>query len=90
MKRYIIEREIPGMGANDQAGFCDAATISNAAIRKLAPKVQWVTSYVVANGTYCIYLAENEAAIREHARLSGIPANKITPVVEIIDPTTER
>jgi hypothetical protein len=90
MKRYIIEREIPGMGANDEAGFCHAATISNAAIRKLAPKVQWVTSYVVANGTYCIYLAENEAAIREHSRLSGIPANKITPVVEIIDPTTER
>ena len=90
MKRFIIERDVPGMGANDQAGFCDAATISNAAIRKLAPKVQWVTSYVVANGTYCIYLAEDEAAIREHARLSGLPANKITPVVTIIDPTTER
>ena len=90
MKRFIIERDVPGMGANDQAGFCDAATISNAAIRKLAPKVQWVTTYVVANGTYCIYLAEDEAAIREHARLSGLPANKITPVVTIIDPTTER
>ena len=90
MKRFIIERNVPGMGANDQAGFCDAATISNAAIKKLAPKVQWVTSYVVANGTYCIYLAEDEAAIREHARLSGLPVNKITPVVTIIDPTTGR
>jgi hypothetical protein len=89
MKRFIIERNVPGMGANDQAGFCDAATISNAAIKKLAPKVQWVTSYVVANGTYCIYLAEDEAAIREHARLSGLPVNKITPVVTIIDPTNE-
>jgi hypothetical protein len=89
MQRFIIERDVPGMGANDKAGFCDAATISNTAIRKLAPKVQWVTSYVVANGTYCIYLAEDEAAIREHARLSGLPANRITPVVTIIDPTSE-
>ena len=88
MKRFIIERNVPGMGANDQAGFCDAATISNAAIKKLAPKVQWVTSYVVANGTYCIYLAEDEALIHQHAQISGFPASTVTEISRTIDPTT--
>jgi hypothetical protein len=88
MKRYVIEREVPGFGANDSAGFCNAAKVSNSALSKLAPHVQWEHSYVVANGTVCIYLADNEAAIREHARLSGFPASKITEVVRIFDPTT--
>ena len=88
MKRYVIEREVPGFGANDAAGFCNAAKVSNGALSKLAPRVQWEHSYVVRNGTVCIYLAENEDAIREHARLSGFPANRITEVVRIIDPTT--
>lgn len=88
MKRYVIEREVLGFGANDAAGFCSAAKVSNGALARLAPKVQWEHSYVVANGTVCIYLAENEDAIREHARLSGFPANRITEVVRIFDPTT--
>jgi len=88
MKRYIIEREVPGFGANDDAGFCNAARVSNAALAKLAPRVQWEHSYVLGNGTVCIYLAEDEEAIREHARLSGFPANRITEVARIIDPTT--
>jgi hypothetical protein len=90
MKRYIIEREIPGvdrMGASDLAG---AAKTSNSAIAQLAPRVQWVQSYVTRDKTFCIYLAENEDAIREHSRLSGFPANKITEVTGVIDPTTER
>lgn len=90
MKRYVIEREIPGvdkMGPNDLSG---AAKTSNAALAQLAPKVQWVQSYVAKDKTFCIYLAENEDAIREHARISGFPANKITETVGIIDPTTER
>jgi hypothetical protein len=90
MKRYVIEREVPGFGANDDAGFCNAARTSNAALGKLAPRVQWEHSYVVGNGTVCIYLAEDEAAIREHARLSGFPASRITEVVCMIDPTTAR
>jgi hypothetical protein len=90
MKRYIIEREIPGvdrMGPSDLSG---AAKTSNAALAQLAPKVQWVHSYVTKDKTFCIYLAENEDQIREHARISGFPANKITDVTGVIDPTTER
>lgn len=90
MKKYVIERQIPGvdkMGANDLSG---AAKTSNAALAKLAPKVQWVHSYVAQDKTFCIYLAENEDHIREHARLSGFPANKITEVTGMIDPTTAR
>ena len=90
MKRYVIEREVSSFGANDEAGFCNAAKVSNSALAKLAPRVQWEHSYVVGNGTVCIYLAEDEAAIREHARLSGFPANRITEVVRLIDPTTAR
>ena len=88
MKRYVIEREVPSFGANDDAGFCNAAKTSNAALSKLAPRVQWEHSYVIGNGTFCVYLAEGEEAIREHARLSGFPANRITEVVRMIDPTT--
>ncbi len=90
MKKYVIERHIPGvdkMGANDLSG---AAKTSNAALAQLAPKVQWVHSYVAQDKTFCIYLAENEDHIREHARLSGFPANKITEVTGMIDPTTAR
>jgi hypothetical protein len=90
MRRYVIERDVPSFGSNDEAGFCDAAKTSNSALAKLAPRVQWEHSYVVGNGTVCIYLAEDEEAIREHARLSGFPANRITEVVRLIDPTTAR
>jgi hypothetical protein len=90
MKKYVIERDIPGvdkMGQNDLSG---AAKTSNAALAQLAPKVQWVHSYVAKDKTFCIYLAENEDAIREHARISGFPANKITEVTGMIDPATAR
>ena len=90
MKKYVIERQIPGvdkMGASELSG---AAKTSNAALAQLAPKVQWVQSYVAQDKTFCIYLAENEDHIREHARLSGFPANKITEVTGDIDPTTAR
>ncbi len=88
MKRYVIERQVPGLGLNDDAGFCSVAKVSNAAISKLSSRVHWETTYVIGDGTYCVYLAEDEAAIREHARISGIPVDKITPVIRIIDPTT--
>ncbi len=90
LRRFVIERDIPGVGSNDEAGFCAAAGVSNAAIRKLANRIQWEHSYVAGNKMFCIYLAENEAAIREHARISGFPATTITPVVRILDPTAER
>jgi hypothetical protein len=88
MKRYVIEREIPGVGALDRTAICQAAQTSNAALAELAPKVQWVHSYVTDNKTFCVYLAESEEAIREHAEKSGFPANKISPVQCVIDPTT--
>ena len=90
MKKYVIEREIPGvdrMSPNDLSG---AAQTSNKALAQLAPKVQWVQSYVAKDKTFCVYLADNEDAIREHARISGFPANKITELTGIIDPTTAR
>jgi hypothetical protein len=65
-----------------------AAATSNQALDRLAPKVQWVHSYVTPDRTFCIYLAESEAAIHEHARLSGFPATRIAEVKGVIDPTT--
>jgi Nickel responsive protein SCO4226-like len=88
MKRYVIERDLPGVGAMNGAQLKDAAATSNAALAKLAGKVQWDHSYVVDNKTFCIYLAENEAVVREHAKLSGFPATKVTEVKTVIDPLT--
>lgn len=88
MKRYIIERDIPGVGGLSRPQLKDAATTSNGALDKLGGKVQWVHSYVADNKTFCIYLAESEAAVHEHAKLSGFPASKITEVHGIIDPMT--
>lgn len=90
MRKFVIEREIPGvdqMGKSDLAG---ASKTSNSALAQLAPRVQWVQSYVAKDKTFCIYLADSEDAIREHARISGFPANKITEIFSVIDPTTER
>jgi hypothetical protein len=88
MKKYLIEREIPGVHQLDGEALKGAAATSNAALARLGPKVQWVQSFVTPDKTFCLYLAENEEAVREHAKLSGFPANKITEVSGIIDPTT--
>jgi hypothetical protein len=88
MKRYLIEREIPGVGKLDAKGLRDAAKTSNQALAKLGPDVQWVESYVVADKTYCVYLARDEEVIREHARLSGFPATRISEIRSKIDPAT--
>jgi hypothetical protein len=88
MKRYVIERDLPGVGAMNRAQLKDAAATSNDALAKLAGKVQWDHSYVVDNKTFCIYLAEDEAVVREHAKLSGFAATKVTEVKTIIDPLT--
>jgi hypothetical protein len=83
LKRYVIEREIPNIGAAS-----GAATTSNSALAGLAPRVQWEHSYVANDKTFCVYLAEDEEAIREHAKISGFPASVITEVKAVIDPTT--
>jgi hypothetical protein len=88
MKKYMIERDIPGVDKMTPEQLKGAAATSNAALAQLGPKVQWVQSFVAADKTFCLYLAEDEAAIHEHARISGFPANKITEVTGGIDPTT--
>lgn len=89
MRRFVIERDISGIGKKTPSEYEGAARTSNGALRELGPKIQWVHSYVVENKTFCIYLATDEDLIRKHAALSGFPANKITEVVRMIDPTTE-
>lgn len=88
MKRYLIERHIPGVGALNAQQLKDASATSNAALDKLAGKVQWVQSYVVDDKTFCVYLADTEASVHEHARLSGFPANRVTEVRTVIEPMT--
>lgn len=88
MKRYVIERDLPGVGGLSPEQLKGAAATSNEALAKLNGKAQWLQSFVVEDKTFCIYLAEDEAAVHEHARLSGFPASKVTEVKTIIDPTT--
>lgn len=88
MQAYLIERDIPGVGSMTSEELCGAAATSNTALSQLTPKVQWQHSYVTGDKTFCIYLAEDEAAIHEHAKLSGFPATKVTPITGRIDPTT--
>ena len=88
MKRYLIERNIAGVGSLKGEQLKGAAATSNAALAKLSGKAQWVHSYVVDDKTFCIYLADDEAAVHEHAKLSGFPASRVTEVRRVIDPTT--
>ncbi len=88
MKRYIIEREIPEVGSFEREQLKGAAAKSNEALAQLAPKIQWIESYVAANQPLGVYLAENEEVIHRHAAISGFPATRITEIGKIIDPTT--
>jgi hypothetical protein len=88
MKRYLIERNIPGVGSLDARQLKEAAAKSNAALAQLGGKVQWVQSYVVDDKTFCEYLADSEADVQAHAQASGFPANKVTEVRTMIAPMT--
>lgn len=90
MRKFMIERDIPEAGKLDADQLCEAAATSNDALAQLAPRVQWQQSYVVGDGTFCVYLAEDEDAIRRHAELSGFPATRITEITAVIDPATAR
>lgn len=87
MRTYIIEREIPGVEQLDAKQKAEASKTSNAALAQLAPKVQWVHSYVARDKTFCVYRATDEEVIKKHAELSGFPANRITPITGMLDPT---
>ncbi len=90
MKRYIIERDIPDIGSADRDALREAAKKSNSVLAELAPNIQWIESYVAGDKTFCVYMAEDEEVIHEHAKRSGFPATKVTEIRKIIDPTTEK
>jgi hypothetical protein len=88
MRKFIIEREIPKVGTLEREQLREVAKTSNAALAKLGTDIQWVQSYVADEKTFCVYLAKDEAIIRRHAEISGFPANKITEIRRVIDPST--
>ena len=88
MKRYMIERDIPNIGRHTRAQLKEIAATSNSVLYRLGGKVQWVHSYIAADKTFCVYLAESELLVREHSRLAGFPITKITEVPTVIDPMT--
>ena len=88
MRRFIIERDIPKVGSLERDQLREAAAKSSKTLASLGTNIQWEQSYVAADKTFCVYLANDEAIIRKHAELSGFPANRITEVGKVIDPTT--
>ena len=88
MKRYVIERDIACVGSLNGEQLKGAAATSNAALTQLAGKVQWIESFVAQDKTFCIYLADHESSVHEHAKLSGFPASKVTEVSGVINPMT--
>lgn len=90
MRRFMIERDIPEIGSSDREALRQAAAKSNEVLAQLSPRIQWEHSYVAGDKTFCVYLAEDEDVIKQHAKLSGFPATKITELRKTIDPTTER
>jgi hypothetical protein len=88
MPKYIIEREIPGAGILSADHLKAISQKSCSVLNKLGPQIQWVESYVTGDKVYCVYVAPNEGLIREHAQQGGFPANRISEVKAVIDPTT--
>jgi hypothetical protein len=88
MPKYIIEREIPGAGKLTSEQLQGVSQKSCNVLGKLGPQIQWLESYVTDEKIYCVYIAPSEEIIREHARQGGFPANRISAVRQVIDPTT--
>ncbi len=88
MPRFVIEREIPGAGKLSAAELQGISQKSCSVLEKLGPQIQWLQSYVTDDKLYCVYIAPNEAMVREHAKQGGFPANRVSQVRTIIDPTT--
>ena len=88
MPEYVIEREVPGAGNLSDAEIREIATKSVGVLSDMGPKIKWLHSYVTGDKVYCVYLAPDDAAIREHARRVGIPANRVSAVRRLIDPTS--
>ena len=88
MPRFVIEREVPGAGNLTDVQLREVSQKSVSVLKELGPKIQWLHSYVTGDKVYCVYLASDEAIIQEHARRVGLPANRISAVRRLIDPTT--
>ena len=88
MPKFVIEREIPGAGKLSSQELQAISQKSCGVLRELGPQIQWVQSYVTDDKIYCVYVAPSEEVVREHARLGGFPANRVSRVRTIIDPTT--
>ena len=86
--KFVIEREIPGAGNLSDAQLREVSQNSVAVLQGMGPKIQWLHSYVTGDKVYCVYLAPDEATIREHARRVGLPANRISAVRRLLDPTS--
>lgn len=88
LRKYIIERTIPGIGAAGPAEMSAGAQTSVEALRILGPDIQWVRSFVAADKTFCVYLARDADLIRQHSELSGFPADQVTEIKRLIGPLT--
>ena len=88
MPKYVVERELPGAGNLSAEDLRSISQTSCGVLQDMGPQIQWVESYVTGDKIYCVYIAPNEALIREHAQKGGFPANQINQVAAMIDPTT--
>ena len=88
MPKYVIERDIPGAGKLSAGELHGIAQKSCTVLRELGTQIQWIQSYVTDDKVYCVYIAPNEEMVRKHAQMGGFPANKISKVKSVIDPTT--
>ena len=88
MPKFVIEREIPGAGKLSAAELHAISQKSCGVLQNMGPKIQWLQSYVTGDKIYCVYIAPDEATVREHARQGGFPANSVAKVMTVIDPTT--
>jgi hypothetical protein len=86
--KFLIEREVPGVGSLPPHELQGISQKSCSVLRNLGPDIQWLHSYVTGDKIYCVYIAPNEEMVREHARQGGFPANSISEIKTIIDPTT--
>ena len=88
MPKFVIEREIPGAGNLTRGQLREISKVSCEVLSKLGADIQWIESYVTADKVYCVYRAPSDALIRQHATLGGFPANRISAIASVIDPTT--
>lgn len=88
MPKFVIERDVPGAGRLSQQDLLGISQNSCAVLSELGPKVQWLESFVTDDTIYCIYIAPDKQAVLEHAKLGGFPANRVSEVRSVIDPTT--